>query len=64
MTIAVDRQSNSVIVTAPDPLAEEVEQLVQAIDQKGAQSIQVLNVRGLSPQFIKAKMAPLLSTSP
>ncbi|QDV88104.1 secretin N-terminal domain-containing protein [Stieleria magnilauensis] len=42
MTLAVHEPSNSLIVTAPDPLFKEVEALVKTIDVRGEQMIQVI----------------------
>ncbi|QEG02480.1 Bacterial type II/III secretion system short domain protein [Stieleria maiorica] len=42
MTLAVHEPSNSLIVTAPDPLFKEVEALVKTIDIRGEQMIQVI----------------------
>ena len=42
MTIAVHEPSNSLVVTAPDQLFEEVERLVKVIDFRGEQMIEVV----------------------
>ena len=42
MTLAVHEPSNSLIITAPDQLFQEVEALVQTIDRRGEQTIQVI----------------------
>ena len=42
MTIAVHEPSNSLIVTAPEPLFLEVEKLAMSIDQRNRQDFQVL----------------------
>lgn len=42
MTLAVHEPSNSLIVTAPDPLFKEVEALVKTIDVRAEQMIQVI----------------------
>lgn len=42
MTVAVHEPSNSLIVTAPDSLLEQVESLIQSIDSRGEQSIEVI----------------------
>jgi type II secretory pathway component GspD/PulD (secretin) len=42
MTLAVDVQGNSIVVTAPSQLAQEVEKLAQAIDKESEQTVQVL----------------------
>jgi len=49
MTIAIDKRSNSIVVTAPEQLFQEVEELVQSLDQKGTPKIHVLSMpRGRS----------------
>ena len=40
MTLAVDIQSNSIVVTAPSQLADEVETLARAIDKDGQKTVQ------------------------
>ena len=45
MTLAIDTQSNSLIVTAPKQLAAEVEELAHKLDEEGAQSVRVVSVR-------------------
>ncbi len=42
MTIAVHEPSNSLIVTAPDQLFEEVEKLARSIDSRGEQAVEVI----------------------
>ncbi|QDS92321.1 Bacterial type II/III secretion system short domain protein [Roseimaritima multifibrata] len=42
MTLAVHQPSNSLIVTAPEALYEEVKALVERVDTRGEQSIQVV----------------------
>lgn len=42
MTIAVHEQSNSLIVTAPDQLFEEVEELAKSIDSRSEQSVEIV----------------------
>ena len=46
MTLAVDAQSNSLVVTAPSQLADEVENLAKALDDEGRQTVQVLSLNG------------------
>ncbi len=45
MTIAVHEPSNSLIVTAPDHLFKEVEQLAKAIDSRNEQAVEVISPR-------------------
>ena len=42
MTVAVHEPSNSLIVTAPEPLFLEVERLVHSIDKRGEQAVEVI----------------------
>ncbi|TWT65343.1 secretin N-terminal domain-containing protein [Allorhodopirellula solitaria] len=42
MTVAVHEGSNSLVVTAPDSLFEEVQSLISLIDTRGEQSIEVV----------------------
>ncbi len=48
LVVGVDSRSNSLIVTAPEPLFQEVKALVTALDQAGFDSTEV--VRVVSPQ--------------
>ncbi|MGB1708652.1 MAG: secretin N-terminal domain-containing protein, partial [Rubripirellula sp.] len=42
MTIAVHEPSNSLVITAPEQLFQEVERLVKVIDVRGQQTIEVV----------------------
>ena len=44
MTIAVHERSNSLIVTAPEQLFKEVEQLALSIDERSRQSVEIIKV--------------------
>ena len=44
MTIAVHDKSNSLIVTAPEPLFKEVEKLAKLLDSRSVETIEVLRV--------------------
>ena len=46
MTIAVHEASNSLIVTAPEQLFLEVEQLAKKIDLRSQQSVRVIQLPG------------------
>jgi hypothetical protein len=67
MTIAVDVQNNSLIVTAPDPLVQQVEELVQAIDQMSAQSsnkVEVVTLEGgTNADLVRQALASILGTT-
>ncbi len=43
MTIAVHEPSNSLVVTAPEPMFLEVEKLARSIDMRGAQTVKVVS---------------------
>ena len=56
MTIAVDARSNSLIVTAPEPLFEEVKLLVEMIDQAGLDSIEdvsIVTLKRANPEVVQ-----------
>lgn len=54
MTVAVHEPSNSLIVTAPESLFNEVEQLAKMIDTRSRQSVRILNMQN------PTSMEPLL----
>jgi type II secretory pathway component GspD/PulD (secretin) len=45
MTVAVHEPSNSLIITAPDQLFREVEQLVKLIDSRNEQAVEVIRLK-------------------
>lgn len=49
MTIAVHEPSNSLIVTAPEALFEEVEELAKLIDERSKQTVNVIRIPGSVP---------------
>lgn len=56
MTIGVDKRSNSLIVSAPDPLFREVQSLVKQIDQAGTETdevTQVVQIKSANPELVK-----------
>ncbi|MFA8018999.1 secretin N-terminal domain-containing protein [Bremerella cremea] len=62
MTIGVDTRSNSLVVSAPDPLFEEVKSLVEELDQAGDdtnQTMQVVKVRSSNPEAIQKALSSL-----
>lgn len=62
MTIGVDKRSNSLVVSAPDPLFEEVKALVEELDQAGDdtnETMQVVQVRSSNPEAIHKALASL-----
>ena len=63
MTLAVDERSNSLIVTAPEQLFQEVEALVMLIDQKGASPTEAFQVKTLmysKPDYVKSALSAIL----
>jgi type II secretory pathway component GspD/PulD (secretin) len=66
MTIAVDTRSNSLIVTAPEPLVEEVRQLVEMIDQGGAnlsEDVQIVSLKKANPESVQKALAAIMGTT-
>ncbi len=62
MTIGVDTRSNSLVVSAPDPLFEEVKALVEELDQAGDdtnQTMEVVKVRSSNPETIQKALSSL-----
>lgn len=60
-TLAVDTQSNSLIVTAPKQLADEVERLASQIDRNGAQTISVISLKGgVSSEYVREALQGVL----
>ena len=70
LTVAADAQSNSLVITAPDQLAKEVEALARVLDEQGAQATHVITLNESSPQHVQEMLLRLLdvqaraSTSP
>lgn len=57
MTVAVHEQSNSLVITAPDSLFAEVEALVQSIDQRGEEVVEVVSVpEGVDLEMIRESL--------
>lgn len=52
MTIAVHELSNSLIVTAPEPLFREVEQLAKLIDSRSKRSVVVIPTQNAAAQML------------
>ncbi len=66
MSIGVDPRTNSLIVSAPEALFEEVRQLVEQLDQGATESNQVLRVVTLqrsSPTAIEQALSSLMGQS-
>jgi len=62
MSIAVDEPNNMLVVRAPDPLFEEVKQLVTELDQSLADSPEVTRVVSLKPHTNTAALESALSS--
>ncbi len=66
MTLAVDSRSNSLIVTAPEPLFEEVKLLVEMIDQAGLDSIEdvsIVTLKRANPEIVQKALESILGPS-
>ena len=46
MTVAVHEPSNSLVVTAPRQLFEEVQELARMIDERNRKSVRIMNLPG------------------
>ncbi len=60
LTVAADVQSNSLVITAPDQLAKEVEALARVLDEQGAQATHVITLSESSPQHVQETLRRLL----
>jgi type II secretory pathway component GspD/PulD (secretin) len=63
MTIGVDERSNSLIVSAPDPLFQEVKLMVEQLDVAGSQkdeAIRVVSLKGTNPQLVEQALSSML----
>lgn len=66
MTVSVDRNSNSLVVAAPDPLFVRVQQLVEKIDQQGEDSTQttvVLTLKKANPEIVQRALVSSLGAN-
>jgi len=66
MTVGVDSRSNSVIVTAPEPLFRQVEELVRQIDQPGSTDTDVVSVVPIKvsdPALVQKTLNSILGSS-
>lgn len=62
MTIGVDTRSNSLVVSAPDPLFEEVKTLVEQLDMAGDdtnQTMQAVRIRSSNPETLQKALATI-----
>ena len=56
ITIGVDPRSNSLVVSAPEPLFQEVKALVEQLDQAGAEeteTVRVVTLKNASPELVQ-----------
>ncbi|MBT4693228.1 MAG: hypothetical protein HOB73_07790 [Planctomycetaceae bacterium] len=63
MTIGVDATSNSLIIAAPEPMYNEVHELVMALDQAGTQTQESIEVRTLhlaNPDVVNTALRAIL----
>jgi type II secretory pathway component GspD/PulD (secretin) len=66
MTVGVDSRSNSVIVTAPEPLFRQVEEVVRQIDQPGGTDTDVVSVVPIKvsdPELVQKTLNSILGSS-
>lgn len=66
MSIGVDVRTNSLIVSAPEKLLNEVKQLVEQLDQKAVteseETTQVVTLHKASPESVRTALSALLGT--
>ena len=63
MTIGVDSRSNSLVVSAPEPLFEEVRELVHALDRVAGEdneTVEVITLHDSNPEAVRAALSSLL----
>jgi type II secretory pathway component GspD/PulD (secretin) len=63
MTVAVDDTTNSIIVRAPDPLFDEVLELVNLIDKNATQSTHIMRVQGVNSSDLEGLLKGVLKGS-
>ena len=66
MTITVDNRSNSLIVTAPEPLFEQVEELVALIDQGSPEleeDVDIVSLKNSNPDTVQRALAAIIGTT-
>lgn len=64
MTIGVDNESNSIVVSAPGPLLKEVESVVEELDRRAAEKppevIEVVNLKRTDPYLVQQTLVGVL----
>ncbi len=66
MSVGIDARSNSLVVSAPEKLFQEVKMLVEQLDQAGTESMQdvkVVTLKRSNPQTIQHALSSLLGDS-
>ena len=66
MTLGIDARTNSVIVAAPEPLLDEVVQLIKQLDQtalKSDQTMRVVTLRNASPEAVQRALSSMIGDS-
>jgi hypothetical protein len=66
MTISVDSRSNSLVVSAPDPLFREVVDLVAELDQattEAEDTMRVVTIKRSNPEMVQRALASMLGSS-
>jgi type II secretory pathway component GspD/PulD (secretin) len=61
MTLATDLTSNSLIITAPSQLADEVERLVRDIDRQSAVSVRVVSLKNTAADKVYTALTDILA---
>jgi len=65
MTVGVDARSNSIIVSAPEPLFLQVKALVEQIDQPGSPDsdvVSIVPIKVSDPEVVKKALGSLMTT--
>jgi hypothetical protein len=64
MSIGIDTRTNSIIVAAPEPLLEEVEQLVEQLDlaalDSNDQSVRIVTLHQASPEAVQRALSSMM----
>ncbi|MEX1223779.1 MAG: secretin N-terminal domain-containing protein, partial [Pirellulales bacterium] len=66
MTVSVDRRSNALVVSAPDPIFKDVKSLVQQLDQIGVESAEVMEVvtlRRANPEVVQRALSSIAGSN-
>jgi len=65
MTVGVDTRKNALVISAPDPLFEEVERLVAELDDgiDTNNTVRIVNLRRSNPEYIREALTSILGDS-